>query len=69
MYYIKKSEWNRMAQEHPDYCGTSIHDPNVHVVFEGAIPGNNGKGGTALLFEHKHFEIVDDGKFTVRFEI
>lgn len=67
MYYIKRSEWKEMELEHPDYCGTSIHDSNIHVIFEGLIPGNNGKGGTTLLFEHKHFEIVDDNKFTVRF--
>lgn len=67
MYYIKRSEWKEMELEHPDYCGTSVHDSNVHVIFEGSIPGNNGKGGTTLLFEHKHFEIVDDDKFTVRF--
>lgn len=66
MYYIKKSEWKRLEKEHSDYCGRSLNDKHIHVIFEGMIPGNNGKGGTTLLFENSHFKIVDDDKFTVR---
>lgn len=66
MYYIKKSEWKKLETEHSDYCGKSVIDRNIHVIFEGIIPDNNGEGGTTLLYEHKHFEIVDDNKFTVR---
>ena len=60
MYYIKKSDWKRLEHEHSDYCGRSICDANIRVIFEGIIPGNNGRGGTTLLYEHKHFEIVED---------
>ena len=56
MYYIKKSDWNKIPN---DYKGQSIRVKNVKTVFEGAIPENHGKGGTTLLFEHKHFEIVN----------
>lgn len=56
MYYIKKSDWNKIPN---DYKGQSIRDNNIKTVFEGAIPENHGKGGTTLLFEHKHFEIVN----------
>ena len=56
MYYIKKSEWEKIPNDHK---GESINNKGVKVVFEGSIPGNNGKGGTTLLFEHRHFEIVD----------
>lgn len=66
MYYIKKSEWKRLEKEHSDYCGKSIRNPKIHTIFEGIIPENNGKGGTTLLFENQHFQIVDDNKFTVR---
>lgn len=66
MYYIKKSEWNELEKKHGDYCGKSIRNPEIHVIFEGIIPGNNGKGGTTLLFENKHFQIVADDEFTVR---
>ena len=66
MYYITKNEWSRLEKEHPDYCGHSLHDPNIHVIFEGCVPGNNGKGGTRLLFEHQHFKIVDNSKFICR---
>lgn len=57
MYYIKKSDWEKIPS---DYKGTSILNKNIRVVFEGSIPGNKGKGGTTLLFEHEHFEIIKD---------
>ena len=60
MYYITKTEWQRMEREHPDCCGKSLKDPNIHTAFEGVMPGNDGKGGTTLLFEGQHFMIVDD---------
>ena len=60
MYKIKKSDWDKMEKNHSDYCGRSIHDRNIRVIMEGAIPGNKGHGGTTLLFEHKHFEIVPE---------
>ena len=66
MYYIKKSEWNDLEKNHPDYCGKSIRNPQTHTIFEGMIPGNDGNGGTTLLFENKHFQIVDDENFKVR---
>ena len=43
MYYIKKSEWEKIPN---DYKGESINNKGVKVVFEGSIPRNNGKGGT-----------------------
>lgn len=66
MYYIKKSEWERLEKEHPDYCGKSITNPNIKTIFEGIIPENNGKGGTTLLFENQHFIIVNDDEFATR---
>ena len=57
MYYIKQSDWVRIPN---DYKGKSIEDKTTKVVFEGAIPESKGKGGTTLLFEHKHFEIIPD---------
>lgn len=57
MYYIKQSDWERIPN---DYKGKSIEDKTTKVVFEGAIPENKGKGGTTLLFEHQHFEIISD---------
>ena len=56
MYYIKKSDWNKIPN---DYKGQSIRDKNVKTVFEGAIPENHRKDDTTLLFEYKHFEIVN----------
>lgn len=64
MYYISKQDWARLEAEHSDYVGRSINDRNIRVIMEGAIPGNNGKGGTTLLFEHKHFEVVDTTRLT-----
>lgn len=66
MYYITKSEWKNLRKNHPDYCGKSIMNPNIRTIMEGIIPGNNGKGGTTLLFENAHFQIVDDDKFIQR---
>lgn len=66
MYYIKKSEYERLEKDHSDYCGKSINNPSARVIFEGCIPGNNGNGGTTLLFEGKHFLIVDDEEYTER---
>ena len=66
MYYIKRSEWLELEKNHSDYCGKSITNPKNHVIFEGIIPGNNGKGGTTLLTEGISFKIVDDGQFTKR---
>ena len=57
MYYITKTDWEKIPS---DYKGRSICHPELRMVFEGVIPGNNGKGGTTLLFEHKHFEIIPD---------
>lgn len=66
MYFIKESEWSRLIKEHSDYCGKSIEDPAIRVIFEGSIPENNGYGGTRLLFEGKHFRVIPDQDFTVR---
>ena len=66
MYFIKKSDFERVARE--GYAGRSIREPKIHVIMEGAIPDNRGKGGTTLLFEHKHFEIVPDKDFSA-FEV
>ncbi len=54
MYYIKKSEWKAIPS---DYKGRSIFNKSVRTVFAGCIVKG---GGTTLLFEHKHFEIIDD---------
>ena len=53
-YLITPDEWERIGY---DFKGTSLRKPGVKCVFEGSIPGNHGKGGTTLLFEHDHFEI------------
>lgn len=52
MYYITKSKWNKII-----YKDRSIYDRNIRTVFEGCLVAG---GGTNLLFEHEHFEIVDD---------
>lgn len=54
-YKITKDEFDSVGR---DFAGTSLKDPNQHVIFEGAIPGNHGKGGTTLLFEGVGFAIV-----------
>lgn len=66
MYYIKQSEWNRLEKECRDYVGYSITNPKQRVIFEGAIPDNNGRGGTTLLFEGLHFKVVPDREFIRR---
>ena len=53
-YLITPEEWESIGD---DFKGKSIRKPGTKVVFEGSIPGNHGKGGTTLLFEHDHFEI------------
>lgn len=55
MYEITKEQWEKIPN---DYKGYDIWDKSTKTVFEGAIPGNNGKGGCTLLFEGKHFIIV-----------
>jgi len=57
MYLIPQSQWNSIPE---DYKGRSVTDKSVRTVFEGAIPGNHGKGGTTLLFEKEHFNIIPD---------
>lgn len=52
MYYITKSQWAKIV-----YKDRSIYNPNIRTVFEGCLIKG---GGTTLLFEHEHFEIVDD---------
>lgn len=52
MIYIKKSEWAKIV-----YKGRSITNPSIRTVFAGCVIKG---GGTTLLFEHKHFEIIDD---------
>lgn len=54
-YTITKEEWRKAPG---DYKGVSIKDGKTKTIFEGAIPGNGGKGGTALLFEGLHFNIL-----------
>ncbi len=54
MIYIYQSEWREIPS---DYKSKSIYDPNVRTVFAGCIISG---GGTTLLFEHKHFEIIKD---------
>ena len=54
MYYITKTQWRNIGS---DYKGRSADDPTVRTVFEGCIVKG---GGTTLLYEHKHFEIIDD---------
>lgn len=54
-YEITRKEWDSIGN---DYKGQSIRDPKRLCVMEGSIPGNHGKGGTTLLFEHDHFEVI-----------
>lgn len=66
MYQITKAQWKKMKADHPDYVGTAIrrHEWDGKVCeagdgacFECCIPGAPNTG-TALVFEHIHFEIV-----------
>lgn len=54
-YILSRSEWGKVQE---DYKGVSIRDRKTKTIFEGAIPGNHGNGGTNLLFEGLHFEIL-----------
>ena len=54
MIYITKEQWEKIPE---DYKGKSIFDKKAKVCFAAFL--ENG-GGTALLYEHKHFEIVKD---------
>ena len=66
MYYIKKSEWDYLKTYHPECIGKSLKYPSMNVIYEGAIPGNNGKGGTEILSERADFLIVKDQDFVSR---
>ena len=54
MYYIKKSEWDKIPN---DYKGTSIFDKNIKTCLECFLVSG---GAFSLCFEHEHFEIVKD---------
>ena len=54
MYYIKKEDWNKIPK---DYKGVSIEDNKTKCCFACFVTPDKS-GGTTLLFEHKHFEIV-----------
>lgn len=54
-YTITKEEWEKAPR---DYKGFSIRDRRTKTILEGAIPENHGKGGTTLLFEGLHFDIL-----------
>lgn len=66
MFTIKKSDFDRMRREHPDYISKAgqRHEWNGLVCEAGdymgvasIITGDRSKG-TTLIFEHIHFEIV-----------
>ena len=54
MYYIKKQDWDNIPK---DYKSVSIEDKKTKCCFACFVAPDKS-GGTALLFEHKHFEIV-----------
>ena len=54
MYYIKKENWSKIPK---DYKGVSIEDNKTKCCFACFVTPDKS-GGTTLLFEHKHFEIV-----------
>ena len=54
MYYIKKEDWNKIPK---DYKGVSIEDNKAKCCFACFVTPDKS-GGTTLLFEHKHFEII-----------
>ena len=54
MHYIKKEDWNKIPK---DYKGVSIDDNKTKCCFACFVTPDKS-GGTTLLFEHKHFEIV-----------
>lgn len=67
MFYIKKAEFDRLRKEHPDYiskAGTAhtwngkTCNAGDYMGFESTITGDYSKG-TTLIFQHIHFEIVD----------
>lgn len=66
MLHIRKSDFDRLRREHPDYIGRCLitHEHNgvecrrgEWMAFEGALTGDWSKG-TVLIFQHIHFEIV-----------
>ena len=54
MYYIKKEDWEKIPN---DYKSVSIQDPKIKCCFSCFVTPDKS-GGTTLLFEHIHFEIV-----------
>lgn len=66
MIEIKKADFDRLRNQHPDYisrCGREHeHDGKVcksgeWMAFEGALTGD-WSSGTKLIFQHIHFEII-----------
>lgn len=66
MLKIRKSDFDRLRREHPDYIGRCLitHEfdgkecrRGEWMAFESVLTGDYSKG-TRLVFEHIHFEIV-----------
>lgn len=59
MYYITRDEWNKIPK---DYKGVSIYDKNIKTCFECFMPNAPKGSGATLIFEHQHFEIIENKK-------
>lgn len=68
MITIKKSDFDRLRREHPDYIGPAIYPHTFDgktchtgewVAFECILTGDYSKG-CHLLYEHIHFDIIPD---------
>lgn len=67
MYQIKRADFNRLKEQHPDYIvkclithtweGKTAKAGKDYMAFESVLTGEPSKG-TKLCFEHIHFEIV-----------
>lgn len=66
MFTIKKSEFDRLRRNHPDYISKAgrrhewnelVCDAGDYMGFASIITGDPSKG-TTLIFQHIHFEIV-----------
>lgn len=67
MIEINRRKFDQLCRKHPDYISRAImrHEHNGRVCekgefcgYESVITGDPRKG-TALIFQHIHFEIID----------
>ena len=67
MFTIKKSDFDKLRREHPDYivkatrrheCNGLVCEAGDYMGFDSIIKEGLLRKGTRLIFEHIHFEVV-----------